>query len=83
MTVLQGLSSLVELYASCNELTDIRQIFCLKSLMSLMVVDLSYNPISFSDNYRPFSLYHLSFIRALDGQPVVGQLIAHSFVQYK
>ena len=68
---LQSLSLLVELYASCNKVTDTRQLFSLKPLLNLVTVDLSFNPLSTAANYRAFALYHLSFIRALDGQPVV------------
>lgn len=71
MILVQDLSSLIELYASANQISDIRQLFCLKSMTNLTVMDFSYNPISSSSGYRPFTLYHLSFIRALDGQPVV------------
>lgn len=67
----QCLSSLVELYASHNELTDSQQLFCLKPLINLMVVDLSFNIVSSRADYRSFSLYHLPFIKSLDGCPVV------------
>ena len=67
----QCLSSLVELYASHNVLTDSRQLLCLKPLINLVVVDLSFNIVSSKADYRSFALYHLPCIKALDGCPVV------------
>ena len=61
----------MELYASINAVSEIRQLFCLKSLLHLVVVDFTHNPIASTANYRMFAIYHLSFIRALDAQPVV------------
>lgn len=70
LAFLKSTSSLIELYASCNNLADTRQLFHLKPLIALSVVDLSHNPLNSTADYRQFALYHLSFIKALDGQSV-------------
>lgn len=61
----------MELYASCNVVSDLRQMLCLKQLVHLAIVDLTFNPITFTADYRLFSIYHLSFIKALDAEPIV------------
>lgn len=64
----QKLTSLVELYVGNNILNSVREIFFLKSLPNLVILDLYGNPVVHDmDNYRLFIIYHLKTLKALDG----------------
>ncbi|CAF0783988.1 unnamed protein product [Adineta ricciae] len=65
---LNGCSTLIELYAGNNLIKNIRDIFHLKSLSNLLILDLWGNPICHeADKYRLFIIYHLKSLRAFDG----------------
>ncbi|XP_076099461.1 leucine-rich repeat-containing protein 9-like isoform X2 [Mytilus galloprovincialis] len=64
----QKLMSLVELYVGNNILNSVREIFFLKTLPNLVIIDLYGNPVVHEmDNYRLFIIYHLKTLKALDG----------------
>lgn len=70
---LKGLSeasSLVELYLGNNRVVNVREIFNLKGLSNLVILDIHGNPIIRSDTYRLFVIYHLQNLKALDGSGV-------------
>lgn len=69
----QQLTSLMELYISANIITNLRELFSLKCLCSLIVLDLTFNPVVSMDTYRPFVIFHLPFLKALDGRPIVSR----------
>ena len=75
ITSLAGLHrcvSLIELYLGNNAISNIREVFCLKSLNNLVILDLSGNPIaSQTDNYRLFVIYHLKVRDVCDERRVV------------
>jgi len=68
---LQHLTNMMEIYLSDNSVTKVRQLFSLKSLISLLVLDLTYNPITTTETYRLFVIFHLHSLKALDGCAVV------------
>ena len=72
----QQLLSLTELYASGNQIANLRELVYLKALTRLTVLDISGNPLTRpavegSVSYRMFTIYHLPSMKALDGQPTV------------
>nr|XP_002121920.1 leucine-rich repeat-containing protein 9-like [Ciona intestinalis] len=67
---LSGAGSLVELYIGNNRVSNIREVFQLKTLPSLVILDLYGNPVAQSDNYRLFIIYHLQALKALDGNAI-------------
>ena len=71
---LQHLTSLMELYLSANMVSSLRELFTFKSLCSLIVLDLTFNPVVTMDTYRPFVVFHLPFLKALDGRPIVSMI---------
>ncbi|XP_073427348.1 leucine-rich repeat-containing protein 9 isoform X2 [Dendrobates tinctorius] len=71
LTGLQKASSLIELYLSNNQICSNQEIYHLKGLNNLVILDLYSNPISVNhDNYRLFVIFHLSSLKALDGSAV-------------
>lgn len=64
------LPSLIEFYASLNEIKNLREIFHLKVLNGLAVLDLCSNPMSNDSKYRLFLIYHLKNLKSLDGSPI-------------
>ena len=69
---LQRNTALVELYAGNNRLENLREVFVLKNLAALVILDLFGNPVVKSaDNYRLFVIYHLKALKALDGLAIV------------
>ncbi|CAF3373605.1 unnamed protein product [Rotaria socialis] len=61
-------STLIELYAGNNLIRNIRDIFHLKTLSTLLILDLWGNPICHEvEKYRLFIIYHLKSLRAFDG----------------
>ncbi|CAF3420460.1 unnamed protein product [Rotaria sp. Silwood1] len=61
-------STLIELYAGNNLIKNIRDIFHLKTLSNLLILDLWGNPICHeAEKYRLFIIYHLKALRAFDG----------------
>ncbi|XP_069806493.1 leucine-rich repeat-containing protein 9 isoform X1 [Dendropsophus ebraccatus] len=68
---LQKAHSLIELYLSNNQICNNQEIYHLKSLNNLVILDLYSNPISLKhDNYRLFVIFHLTPLKALDGSAV-------------
>ncbi|KAK3093172.1 hypothetical protein FSP39_012192 [Pinctada imbricata] len=68
---LQKMNSLVELYVGNNKISSVREVFFLKVLTSLVILDLYGNPVaSETDNYRLFIIYHLKNLKALDGSAI-------------
>lgn len=68
---LQRLTELKHLYLGSNKIDSGRELFKLKLLNNLTVLDLMGNPIvKLVDNYRLFIVYHLKNLRALDGKAV-------------
>ncbi|XP_046860865.1 leucine-rich repeat-containing protein 9-like [Xenia sp. Carnegie-2017] len=74
MTSLQSLkksTSLQEIYAGNNEIANTREIFYLKELRFLEIIDVSKNPLmSSKENTRMFVIYHLSLLKAINGVAV-------------
>ncbi|CAH3150734.1 unnamed protein product [Pocillopora meandrina] len=68
---LQNCQSLQEFYIGNNTLANIREVYNLKTLPSLLILDLCGNPMSTAgQNYRLFVIYHLISLKALDGLAV-------------
>ena len=67
---LQKFPSIVEFYASFNQLKNIRDVFHLKSLNSLAVLDIWCNPMCTDQKYRLFVIYHLKNLKSLDGSSI-------------
>lgn len=65
----------MELYISANMVSSLRELFSFKSLCSLIVLDLTFNPVVTMDTYRPFVVFHLPFLKALDGRPIVSMIL--------
>ena len=61
------LTSLIELYASFNQIRNLRDIFHLKQLNSLLILDLWSNSMCSDPKYRLFLIYNLKFLKSLDG----------------
>lgn len=61
------LPALVEFYASFNQLKNIRDVFHLKGLPSLAILDLWCNPMCADTKYRLFVIYHLKLLKSIDG----------------
>ena len=69
---LQRNKSLIELYVSNNLIINLREIFVLKNLPFLVILDLFGNPVvAAASNYRLFVIYHLRSLKALDGSAIV------------
>uniref|UniRef100_H3C5I0 Leucine rich repeat containing 9 n=1 Tax=Tetraodon nigroviridis TaxID=99883 RepID=H3C5I0_TETNG len=64
---IQRARSLHELYVSNNHISMSKDIYCLKELVSLIILDLSGNPVEKAENYRIYVLFHLPALKALDG----------------
>ncbi|KAM9294045.1 leucine-rich repeat-containing protein 9 [Gastrophryne carolinensis] len=68
---LQRATTLIELYLSNNQIGNNQEIYHLKGLGNLVILDLCGNPISLkNENYRLFVIFHLSSLKALDGSAV-------------
>ncbi|OCT68507.1 leucine-rich repeat-containing protein 9 isoform X2 [Xenopus laevis] len=71
LTGLQRGYKLIELYLSNNCIGSNQEIYCLKGLNNLVILDMWGNPILLKhENYRLFVIFHLSAIKALDGVAV-------------
>ncbi len=64
------LPSLVEFYCSFNQLKNIRDVFHLKCLPSLAILDLWCNPMCADQKYRLFVIYHLKLLKSIDGSTI-------------
>ncbi|XP_053088423.1 leucine-rich repeat-containing protein 9 isoform X1 [Pangasianodon hypophthalmus] len=71
---LQGVQrsrSLFELYVSNNNISTSRDIYHLKTLSNLIILDLYGNPLTRTlENYRAYLIFHLPSLKALDGTAV-------------
>ncbi|XP_059209989.1 leucine-rich repeat-containing protein 9 isoform X3 [Centropristis striata] len=64
--------SLLELYIGNNHISTSRDIYYLKGLANLIILDLYGNPlVEKLENYRIYAVFHLSSLKALDGVAVV------------
>ncbi|XP_077393916.1 leucine-rich repeat-containing protein 9 isoform X3 [Festucalex cinctus] len=74
ITSLQGIhrcAALLELYAGNNHISVSRDIYHLKALENLVILDLYGNPLSENlKNYRIYVVFHLPSLKALDGSAV-------------
>ncbi|XP_078516483.1 leucine-rich repeat-containing protein 9 [Lissotriton helveticus] len=74
ITSLSGLQkayTLIELYISNNRISSNQEIYHLKNLNNLVILDLHGNLISkIQDHYRLFVIFHLPALKALDGVTV-------------
>ncbi|XP_049595742.1 leucine-rich repeat-containing protein 9 isoform X1 [Syngnathus scovelli] len=74
ITSLHGIdrcSALLELYAGNNDISLSRDIYYLKVLENLIILDLYGNPLSENlKNYRIYVVFHLPSLKALDGSAV-------------
>ncbi|KAM4690503.1 leucine-rich repeat-containing protein 9, partial [Rhinophrynus dorsalis] len=65
---LQRASVLIELYLSNNNISNNQEIYYLKGLNNLVILDMYGNPISWKhENYRFFVIFHLPPLKAVDG----------------
>uniref|UniRef100_A0A3Q0T553 Leucine rich repeat containing 9 n=1 Tax=Amphilophus citrinellus TaxID=61819 RepID=A0A3Q0T553_AMPCI len=65
---IQRLRSLLELYIGSNQISTSRDIYYLKGLTNLIILDLYGNPlVEKLENYRIHVVFHLPFLKALDG----------------
>ncbi|TRY55271.1 hypothetical protein DNTS_015750, partial [Danionella cerebrum] len=65
---LQRSRSLFELYVGNNDISSTRDIYHLKALSSLVILDLYGNPlVNKLENYRIYMVFHLPSLKALDG----------------
>uniref|UniRef100_A0A8D3DG26 Leucine rich repeat containing 9 n=1 Tax=Scophthalmus maximus TaxID=52904 RepID=A0A8D3DG26_SCOMX len=69
---IQRVRSLLELYIGNNKISVSRDIYYLKGLTNLIILNLYGNPlVEKLENYRIYVVFHLSSLRALDGTAVV------------
>ncbi|XP_062851756.1 leucine-rich repeat-containing protein 9 isoform X2 [Trichomycterus rosablanca] len=62
---------LLELYLGNNIISTSRDIYHLKNLSSLIILDLQGNPLAQKlENFRAFVIFHLPCLKALDGSSV-------------
>ncbi|XP_072222222.1 leucine-rich repeat-containing protein 9 [Leuresthes tenuis] len=65
---IQRLRSLLELYIGGNQISTSRDIYYLKGLANLIILDLYGNPlVQKLENYRIYVVFHLPSLKALDG----------------
>ncbi|KAM4723466.1 leucine-rich repeat-containing protein 9 [Anableps anableps] len=68
---IRNVCSLLELYVGGNQISTSRDIYFLKGLESLIILDLYGNPIVEKlENYRIYIVFHLPSLKALDGAAV-------------
>ncbi|KAM8921171.1 leucine-rich repeat-containing protein 9 [Pelodytes ibericus] len=68
---LQKAFALLELYLSNNKIANNQEIYYLKGLSNLVILDMYANLIMWKhDNYRLFVIFHLPMLKALDGVSV-------------
>ena len=61
-----GLPELCELYVGENAVAETREVFHLKQLPKLVILDLAGNPVCFANEYRPYVLFTLRRVKVLD-----------------
>uniref|UniRef100_A0A4W6FKF0 Leucine rich repeat containing 9 n=1 Tax=Lates calcarifer TaxID=8187 RepID=A0A4W6FKF0_LATCA len=68
---IQRIRSLLELYIGDNQISTSRDIYYLKGLTNLIILDLYGNPlVEKLENYRIYVVFHLPSLKALDGTAV-------------
>ncbi|GLD62379.1 leucine-rich repeat-containing protein 9-like protein, partial [Lates japonicus] len=68
---IQRVRSLLELYIGDNQISTSRDIYYLKGLTNLIILDLYGNPlVEKLENYRIYVVFHLPSLKALDGTAV-------------
>ncbi|XP_044230328.1 leucine-rich repeat-containing protein 9 isoform X3 [Thunnus albacares] len=68
---IQRVRSLLELYIGNNQISTSRDIYYLKGLTNLIILDLYGNPlVEKLENYRIYVVFHLPSLKALDGVAV-------------
>ncbi|XP_063295570.1 leucine-rich repeat-containing protein 9 [Pelobates fuscus] len=67
---LQKATTLFELYLSYNKIDNNQEIYYVKGLTNLVILDLLGNPISLKNDYRLFVIFHHPTLKALDGRAV-------------
>ncbi|KAF3701209.1 Leucine-rich repeat-containing protein 9 [Channa argus] len=68
---IQRVYSLLELHIANNQITTSRDIYYLKRLTNLIILDLYGNPlVEKLENYRIYVVFHLTSLKALDGTAV-------------
>nr|XP_043908558.1 leucine-rich repeat-containing protein 9-like [Solea senegalensis] len=68
---IQRVNSLRELYIGSNQISTSRDIFYLKALTNLIILDFYGNPlVEKQENYRFYVVFHLPSLEALDGTAV-------------
>ncbi|KAL1139620.1 hypothetical protein AAG570_006602 [Ranatra chinensis] len=66
----QGLGSLVELYAAANKITTVDNIASIRPWKSMKIIDVSHNSIDESPVFRKFILFHMPKIEYINGVSV-------------
>ncbi|XP_075804213.1 leucine-rich repeat-containing protein 9 isoform X1 [Microtus pennsylvanicus] len=71
LSALQKMFTLIELYISNNYIAVNQEIYNLKGLCNLVILDMYGNIIIWNqENYRLFVIFHLPELKALDGLPI-------------
>nr|XP_048271833.1 leucine-rich repeat-containing protein 9 isoform X2 [Myodes glareolus] len=71
LSALQKTFTLIELYISNNYIAVNQEIYNLKGLCNLVILDMYGNIIIWNqENYRLFIIFHLPELKALDGLPI-------------
>uniref|UniRef100_A0A3Q2T1F8 Leucine rich repeat containing 9 n=1 Tax=Fundulus heteroclitus TaxID=8078 RepID=A0A3Q2T1F8_FUNHE len=71
---IRSVRSLLELYVAGNQISTSRDIYHLKGLDNLIILDLYGNPIVEKlENYRVYVVFHLPSLKALDGAADAGE----------
>ncbi|XP_061113948.1 leucine-rich repeat-containing protein 9 [Conger conger] len=71
LTGIQRARSLLEFYIGNNNISTTRDVYHLKSLTNLIILDLYGNPlVEQQENYRIYVVFHLPSLKALDGVAV-------------
>jgi Leucine-rich repeat (LRR) protein len=79
---LAGLPALCELYVGDNAVTETREVFHLKQLPKLVILDLAGNPVCSENEYRPYVLYTLRRVKVLDAIGVDAREHAEARVRF-
>ncbi|KAM4663517.1 LOW QUALITY PROTEIN: leucine-rich repeat-containing protein 9 [Discoglossus pictus] len=68
LAAFQKAHALIELYLGNNKISNNQEIYYLKGLSNLVILDMYGNLITWKhDNYRLFVIFHLPILKALDG----------------
>ncbi|KAJ3065950.1 Leucine-rich repeat-containing protein 9 [Podochytrium sp. JEL0797] len=67
------MSSLMEFYIGNNCICDLYNIFPLKELPRLIILDVTGNQVCQQNHYRMFTIFHLSRLKILDGASITAK----------